>query len=99
MDVQIKTTLKELITYLLFFVVLLIGNLLIFLLMLNMICLATLGMTTFWSKYNFYYTDSLSNLFRSQMEVMDDKMFWEYAQGELLDGMYSEEWYNKGTNM
>ena len=56
-------------------------------------------MTTFWSKYNFYYTNFLSTLFKSQMEVVDDEMFWNYAEGELLDGMYSEEWYNRGTNM
>ena len=56
-------------------------------------------MTTFWSRYNFYYTNSLKTLFGSQIEVEDATMFWEYAEGELLDGMYSEEWYNQGTNM
>ena len=56
-------------------------------------------MTTFWSRYNFYYTNSLKTLFGSQLEVEDEEMFWEYAEGELLDGMYSEEWYNQGINM
>lgn len=56
-------------------------------------------MTTFWGKYNYYYTNSLSTLFNSQMEVVEEEMFWNYAEGELLHGMYSEEWYNRGTNM
>ena len=34
---------------------------------------ATLGMTTFISRYNFQFTRSLETLFEEQMEVGDDR--------------------------
>ena len=58
---------------------------------------ATLGMTTFISRYNYQYTKSLERLFESQMEVTDDKSMWTYLEGDFLDGIYNEEWYNEGN--
>ena len=30
------------------------------------------------------------------MEVSDDKSMWDYLEGDFLDGIYNEIWYNDG---
>ena len=53
-------------------------------------------MTSFISRSNFMFTKSLETLFESQMEVSDDKSMWDYLEGDYLDGIYNEIWYNDG---
>ena len=53
-------------------------------------------MTTFISRYNFQFTESLDQLFSSQMEVADEESLWNYLEGDFLDGIYNEVWYNDG---
>ena len=59
---------------------------------------ATLGMTTFISSYNYQFTKTLEKLFESQMAVYDDKTMWDYLEGDFLDGIYNEQWYNDGDS-
>ena len=63
-DIQIKTTLKELILYIIFFTALLISKICdsMFPLSCNLIS-ATLGMTTFLSATNFQFQEILNKLF------------------------------------
>ena len=56
----------------------------------------TLGMTTFISRYNYQFTESLDTLFSAQMEVFDEETLWKYLEGDFLDGIYNEVWYNDG---
>ena len=56
----------------------------------------TLGMTTFISSYNYQFTESLDTLFSTQMEVFDEETLWMYLEGDFLDGIYNEVWYNDG---
>lgn len=96
-DIQIKTTLKELILYIIFFTALLISKICdsMFPLSCNLIS-ATLGMTTFLSATNFQFTKVMETLFKTQMEVNDDRSMWEYLEGDFLNGIYNEIWYNDG---
>ena len=55
-------------------------------------------MTTFISSYNYQFTKTLEKLFESQMAVYDDKTMWDYLEGDFLDGIYNEEWYNDGDS-
>ena len=56
----------------------------------------TLGMTTFISSYNYQFIESLDTLFSTQMEVFDEETLWTYLEGDFLDGIYNEVWYNDG---
>ena len=95
-DIHIKTTLKELFLYLIFFSALLICKIQQRELSYFWIILATLGMTSFISRSNFLFTKSLETLFESQMKVSDDRSMWDYLEGDFLDGIYNEIWYNDG---
>ena len=53
-------------------------------------------MTSFISRSNFLFTKSLETLFESQMKVSDDKSMWDYLEGDFLDGIFNEIWYNDG---
>ena len=38
------------------------------------------------------------DLFSSMENVKDVNGFWNFTENDLLDGLYSEEWYNQGTH-
>ncbi|XP_076830252.1 polycystin-2-like protein 1 [Brachyhypopomus gauderio] len=83
-ELFVRTTLRELLVYILFLVD---------------ICLLTYGMTSSNTYYYtkvmtdlFVNTPSDSGLTFQSIGVMDD--FWTYTQGPLLDGLYWTKWYN-----
>ena len=52
---------------------------------------------------NFQYTDmtnrmstSFQSLFGSQMEVRNMRQFWDFVEGDLINGIYWDKLYNKG---
>lgn len=84
-ELKIKTTLRELIIYLVFLAIL---------------CIVTFGMTSstmfYYTKVmSELFLDSsfpdTKNTFRG-MTTMHD--FWRFARGPLVDGLYWETWYN-----
>ncbi|KAL4239712.1 TRP-like ion channel Pkd2 [Mactra antiquata] len=83
-ELHVKTTLRELIIYIVFLVIL---------------CLVTFGMTqTTMYYYTKVMSDlfldkthSGGGSFRTITSVED---FWKFAKGPLLDGLYWETWYN-----
>ncbi|XP_035387623.1 polycystic kidney disease 2-like 1 protein isoform X1 [Electrophorus electricus] len=83
-ELFVRTTLRELLVYILFLVD---------------ICLLTYGMTSSTTYYYtkvmtdlFVNTPSDSGLTFQSIGVMDD--LWTYTQGPLLDGLYWTRWYN-----
>ncbi|KAL0964228.1 hypothetical protein UPYG_G00321100 [Umbra pygmaea] len=83
-ELFIKTTLRELLVYMVFLVDL---------------CLLTYGMTSSNAYYYttamtdlFVNTPSPSGVQFQSIGCMDD--FWTFAQGPLLDGLYWSKWYN-----
>jgi hypothetical protein len=38
-------------------------------------------------------------LFSEAEHVKDVKGFWNFTQNSLLDGLYSEDWYNSGRSL
>ncbi|KAJ8014337.1 hypothetical protein DPEC_G00039190 [Dallia pectoralis] len=83
-ELFIKTTLRELLVYLVFLVDL---------------CILTYGMTSSNAYYYttvmtdlFVNTPSTSGVQFQSIGSMDD--FWTFAQGPLLDGLYWTRWYN-----
>lgn len=83
-ELHVKTTLRELIIYLVFLVIL---------------CVVTFGMTSTTMYYytkvmNDLFLDTTHSgggTFRSITNVND---FWKFAKGPLLNGLYWEKWYN-----
>ncbi|MBN3315646.1 PKD2 protein, partial [Atractosteus spatula] len=85
----LKSVLRELVTYVMFLVIL---------------CILTYGMLTsslyYYTKAmsQLFLDTPVSNTektnFRS-LASMDD--FWKFAEGPLLDGLYWDVWYNNGT--
>lgn len=57
------------------------------------ICYATFSQ---YSPTNYRYTDMVRSLFTKQMDVTNYKGFWKFVEGELIEGLYWETWYNKG---
>ena len=49
-----------------------------------------------YSTTYFWYTDMLRSLFARQLDVTNMGLFWQFAENDLLDGLYWETWYNKG---
>ena len=49
----------------------------------------TFGMT---SPTQYYYTKVLKDLFYKQPDVKNVDEFWEFMEGQLLDGLYWEYW-------
>ena len=49
-----------------------------------------------YSSTYFWYTDMLRSLFAKQLDVTNMGLFWQFAENDLLDGLYWETWYNKG---
>ena len=39
---------------------------------------------------------AIQTLFGSQMEVRNMKQFWNFVEGDLVDGIYWDTLYNKG---
>ncbi|OCT71797.1 polycystic kidney disease 2-like 1 protein [Xenopus laevis] len=86
-ELYIKTTLRELLVYIIFLVD---------------ICLLTYGMTSTNTYYYtnvmsklFIDTPSDSGVTFKAISNMDD--FWSYLQGPLLDGLYWTKWYNNAS--
>ncbi|XP_065832466.1 polycystin-2-like [Oscarella lobularis] len=77
-NLRVKTTIRELVTYIFFLVIL---------------CIVTYGMAGSTSFYytkamkDLFVDDAFTGI-----GSQDD--FWPYAEGTLLDGLYWEEWYN-----
>uniref|UniRef100_A0A8C4PKZ8 Polycystin-2-like protein 1 n=1 Tax=Equus asinus asinus TaxID=83772 RepID=A0A8C4PKZ8_EQUAS len=83
-ELYIKTTLRELLVYIVFLVD---------------ICLLTYGMTSSSAYYYtkvmselFLHTPSDTGVSFQSINSMAD--FWDFAQGPLLDGLYWTKWYN-----
>ena len=55
--------------------------------------LVTFGMT---SQTHYYYTKVMTDLFNQQPDVKNTGEFWDFMEGQLLDGLYWEYWYNNG---
>ena len=49
------------------------------------------------SQTQFYYTKVMTDMFKEQPEVKNHDDFWEFMEGQLLDGLYWEYWYNDGS--
>ena len=60
----------------------------------NTIFSVTFGMQ---SETHFYYTKVVEDLFEEQPKIKNHDEFWEFMEGQLLDGLYWEYWYNEGT--
>ena len=45
---------------------------------------------------HFYYTKVMTDLFNKQPEVKNHEEFWEFMEGQMLDGLYWEYYYNEG---
>ena len=48
------------------------------------------------SKTQFYYTKVMTDLFQDQPEIKNHDDFWTFMEGQLLDGLYWEYWFNDG---
>ena len=48
------------------------------------------------SQTHYYYTKVMTDLFNKQPEVKNTVEFWDFMEGQLLDGLYWEYWYNNG---
>ena len=46
----------------------------------------------------FRYTKTLKGIFGSYEDVAQISDLWNYLEGDLIDGLYEEEWYNLGTD-
>ncbi|XP_077999256.1 polycystin-2-like protein 1 isoform X2 [Glandiceps talaboti] len=88
-ELHVRTTLRELIIYFLFIVVL---------------CIVTFGMTSSTMYYytkvmSELFLDSqfpdTKNTYRGMTNMMD---WWRFAEGPMVDGLYWETWYN-GENL
>ncbi|XP_059178590.1 polycystin-2-like isoform X3 [Physella acuta] len=85
-ELYVTTTLRELIVYIVFLVVL---------------CVITFGMT---STTMYYYTNVMNNLFLGSSlsdqdpttfkDITSVENFWDYLKSPLLDGLYTETYYN-----
>lgn len=49
------------------------------------------------SQTQYYYTKVMTDLFQDQPEVHNHDDFWKFMEGQLLDGLYWEYWYNDGA--
>ena len=45
---------------------------------------------------HFYYTKVMVDLFSKQPEIKNHEEFWEFMEGQMLDGLYWEYYYNDG---
>lgn len=77
-EVLVRTTLRELVVYLVYLVIL---------------CCVTLSAM---SPTMYRYTEIVKSTFESQSEIRQISDFWEFMEGEFLDGIYLENWYNDG---
>ena len=50
------------------------------------------------SQTHFYYTKVMVDLFNKQPEIKNHDEFWKFMEGQLLDGLYWEYWYNDGND-
>ena len=44
------------------------------------------------------YTTTLKGIFGGYEDVKQISDLWTYLEGDLVDGLYEEEWYNQGTD-
>ena len=56
----------------------------------------------FWGQITLYYTllhpQVMVDLFDEQPEIKNHDDFWQFMEGQLLDGLYWEYWYNDGDD-
>ena len=45
------------------------------------------------------YTKTLKELFGGYDKVTQITHFWDYLENDFVDGVYEEEWYNRGTDV
>ena len=96
-EIYVRTTIRELVVYCIFIFVLCMGNN-CSILRCNIQCQifpVTFGMT---SQTHFYYTKVMVDLFNKQPEIKNHEEFWKFMEGQLLDGLYWEYWYNEGND-
>ncbi|XP_074647871.1 polycystin-2-like isoform X2 [Tubulanus polymorphus] len=88
-ELHVKTTLRELIVYLIFLIILGILS----------FCMTSTTMYYYTKVMSELFLDSqfndTKNTFRGSNTMAD---FWRFAEGPLLDGLYWENWYN-GKNL
>jgi len=70
-----------------------IRELVVYCIFIVVLCLVTFGMT---SQTHYYYTKVMTDLFNQQPDVKNTGEFWDFMEGQLLDGLYWEYWYNNG---
>ena len=46
----------------------------------------------------FRYTKTLKDVFGGYEDVKQITDLWTYFEEDLINGLYEEEWYNKGTD-
>jgi len=72
-----------------------IRELVVYCMFIFVLSLVTFGMT---SQTHYYYTKVMTDLFYELPEVKNTAEFWEFAEGQMLDGLYWEYWYNTGND-
>merc|ERR1711936_1128445 len=72
-----------------------IRELVVYCIFIFVLCMVTFGMT---SQTHFYYTKVMVDLFNKQPEIKNHEEFWKFMEGQLLDGLYWEYWYNDGND-
>ncbi|XP_044884096.1 polycystic kidney disease 2-like 2 protein isoform X2 [Mauremys mutica] len=88
-ELEIKTTLQELLIYIIF---------------LTDLCILTFGMVNTDMYYlnkvmsNLFLETSVSETDRTSFKTIGSMVdFWKFAEGPLLDGLYWDTWYNNKT--
>ncbi len=79
-EVIVRTSLRELVIYVVFLVIL---------------CIVTLSAM---STTMYRYTLMVKSLFKTYQDVRQVQGFWDYMEGDFLDALYWEEWYNEGID-
>ena len=96
-EIYVRTTIRELVVYCIFITVL---------------CLITFGMRSQTQFYYTKVMSSvvilgvscytipqvMVDLFDEQPEIKNHDDFWQFMEGQLLDGLYWEYWYNDGDD-
>ena len=95
-EIYVRTTIRELVIYCIFIVVLCLSKLprILAINYEKKSFLVTFGMQ---SQTQFYYTKVMTDMFKEQPKVENHDDFWEFMEGQLLDGLYWEYWYNDGS--
>lgn len=46
----------------------------------------------------YQYTRVIQTLFKTHEDVKQISQFWAFMEGDFLNGIYWEEWYNEGSD-